>query len=237
MYTGRFGVEISTNAVPDERPTSAYSRPVIGSVHPQMSLPLPPPISSCGRNAIKSMLRHGYGPAIPSSEQMKSVCASSLCNGRASAFNEQPHEQPRPLASSGHALPLHAQWDPRGGSENGMPAARTRRMPAGECSAATRTMATTAISATPAAMRLTGLLYEVSHLVSTQQLHRARHAELIKRLQIIERRLRFPHLPAEHTRFDAILGEVDDREAVLLERIESGIELNARRRTRRRTPP
>src|SRR5688500_7703349 len=118
-----------------------------------------------------------------------------------------------------------------------MPAARTRRMPAGECSAATRTMATTAISATPAAMRLTGLLYEVSHLVSTQQLHRPRHAELIKRLQIIERRLRFPHLPAEHTRFDAILGEVDDREAVLRERIESGIELNARRRTRRRTPP
>src|SRR5688500_7622842 len=95
MYTGWFGVEISTNAVPDDRPTSAYSRLVTGSVHPHMSFPLPPPISPCGRKAIRSMLRHGYGPAIPSSEQTKSVCASSLCNGTASAFNEHPHEQPR----------------------------------------------------------------------------------------------------------------------------------------------
>jgi hypothetical protein len=49
---------MSTNAVPLVRPTIAYSLPVCGSVQPQTSLPLPPPIVDSGIWASKSTLLH-----------------------------------------------------------------------------------------------------------------------------------------------------------------------------------
>ena len=59
------------------RPMSAYSRPVCGSVQPQMSFRLPqlfsllphtggrPPIDSIGRKPSRSTSSHGKGPALP----------------------------------------------------------------------------------------------------------------------------------------------------------------------------
>jgi hypothetical protein len=56
---------MSTNEVPLVRPTRAYSLPVCGSVQPQMSFPLPPPIVFSGRCASRSTFWHGYSPALP----------------------------------------------------------------------------------------------------------------------------------------------------------------------------
>ena len=148
-YTGSRGFDTSTNAVPVERPTRAYSRPVNGSVQPQTSLPLPSPISGCGRKDIRSMSRHGYGPAMPS-EHAASSTRERRWTGWTSALCAHPHEQRRPLASSGQMPPLHAQWDPSGGSGRGMPAARASAAAAGEY----RTSAMAASGATTTARRV-----------------------------------------------------------------------------------
>jgi hypothetical protein len=56
----------STKAVPFVLPMIAYSRPVSGSVQPQMSLPIaPPPISASDRLPSRSTSLHGNSPAMP----------------------------------------------------------------------------------------------------------------------------------------------------------------------------
>jgi hypothetical protein len=50
---------MSTKAVPFDRPRMAHSWPVTGSVQPQMSLPLPPPMPAIGMKAIRSTLLQG----------------------------------------------------------------------------------------------------------------------------------------------------------------------------------
>ena len=119
IYTGAVGSDTSTNAVPVEWPTSAYSRPVTGSVQPQRSFPVPPPMSPCGRNDIRSMSRQGYPPAMPSAQETPAF-ASSCCTGCASARFAHPHEQRRPFESSGQIPRSHEQWAPRGGSGTGV---------------------------------------------------------------------------------------------------------------------
>ena len=58
-YTGFSGTERSTNAVPLVSPTIAYSFPDTGSVHPQTSFPLPPPIWGRVSRASMSTLLQG----------------------------------------------------------------------------------------------------------------------------------------------------------------------------------
>jgi len=99
---------MSTKAVPVDSPTNANSHPVSGSVQPQMSLPLPPPISACERYDSRSMSRHGYGPANPS-VQVISVSAASRAGACTSARVAQPHEHVRPLESRGQIPPLQSQ--------------------------------------------------------------------------------------------------------------------------------
>src|SRR5262245_41394906 len=99
---------MSTKAVPVDSPTNAYSRPVSGSVQPQMSLPLPPPISACDTYDSRSMSRHGYGPANPS-VQVNPANVASRAGGCTSVRVAQPHEHLRPLESRGQIPPLQSQ--------------------------------------------------------------------------------------------------------------------------------
>src|SRR5687768_4520719 len=62
-------------------------------------------------------------------------------------------------------------------------------------------------------------------------------AEAVKWLQAVQALLRLIHLPTEHLALDPVLGEVDDREAVLFERIQSGVHLDTGWRFRRRATP
>ena len=57
---------ISTNAVPVLRPTSANSRPVSGSVQPQISLSCPPPMALTGRNESRSISWQAKTLTLPS---------------------------------------------------------------------------------------------------------------------------------------------------------------------------
>ena len=98
--TGLDGSVTSTNEVPSMRPTSAYSRCVSGSVHPQMSLrrvPRSPPSALTGRYASKSTSLH---PKMDASPFEQSSCPPTTgSNSSISVKTEAVLRQPPPSRS------------------------------------------------------------------------------------------------------------------------------------------
>ena len=102
--------------------------------------------------------RHGTGRPRPCSEGRLLQTASrsgarGCCRdiGCASPASAHPHEQGRPLESSGQMPLAQSQWAPRGGSEKITPTARTTAVAAGDCTNSAMPTMGTAIKARPEA--------------------------------------------------------------------------------------
>src|ERR671919_1944668 len=86
--TGLAGSLMSMNDVPFARPMMTHSLPVVGSVQPHESLPGPPnpllgppPNSSGGKNAFRSIPLHGNGPANPFTHGSSKMGSSGISSG------------------------------------------------------------------------------------------------------------------------------------------------------------